>query len=54
MAMYDEYCSKVGGKSYDGKPLPTSKEFFSDASKKKQARGWYAAASKAIGIILGD
>lgn len=54
MAMYDEYCASVGGKSYDGKPLPTAKEFFADESKKKQARGWFAAASKAIEIILGD
>ena len=52
MAMYDEYCRKVGGKAYDGRPLPTSKEFFEDESKVKQQRGWFAAASKAIEILI--
>ena len=54
MAMYDEYCREVGGKAYDGRPLPTSKEFFSDGSKLKQQRGWFAAASKAIEILIYD
>lgn len=53
MAMYDEYCAGVGGKAYDGRPLPTAKEFFSDETKQKQARGWFRAASKAIELILG-
>lgn len=52
MAMYDEYCEAVGGKAYDGKPLPTAKEFFDDATKAKQQRGWFRAASKALEIIL--
>lgn len=52
MAMYGEYCEKVGGKSYDGKPLPTAKEFFNDETKAKQARAWMAAASKALELIL--
>ena len=51
-AMYDEYCDKVGGKAYDGRPLPTAKEFFADDTKAKQARGWMAAASKALELIL--
>lgn len=54
MAMYDEYCAAVGGKAYDGRPLPTSAEFFEDDTKAKQQRGWFAAASKALEIILGD
>lgn len=54
MAMYDEYCAAVGGKAYDGRPLPTAAEFFDDDTKRKQARGWFAAASKAIELILGD
>lgn len=52
MAMYDEYCEKVGGKAYDGRPLPTAKEFFDDDTKAKQVRGWMAAASKALELIL--
>lgn len=50
--MYDEYCREVGGKAYDGRPLPTSKEFFNDETKQKQAMGWFAAASKAIEILV--
>ena len=53
-AIYDEYCAAVGGKAYDGKPLPTAAEFFADKTKQKQAMGWFAAASKAIELILGD
>lgn len=52
MAMYDEYCASVGGKAYDGRPLPTAKEFFNDDTKARQARGWMAAASKALQLIL--
>ncbi len=52
MALYDEYCAQVGGKAYDGRPLPTAKEFFADAAKAKQARAWMAAASKALELIL--
>ena len=52
MAMYDEYCAKVGGKAYDGRPLPTAAEFFEDDTKAKQALGWMAAASKALELIL--
>lgn len=52
MAMYDEYCAEVGGKAYDGRPLPTAKEFFADDTKAKQARAWMAAASKALELIL--
>ena len=53
-AMYDAYCVQVGGKAYDGRPLPTAEEFFEDATKQKQAMGWFAAASKAIEMILGE
>ena len=52
MALYDEYCAQVGGKAYDGRPLPTAKEFFNDDAKAKQARGGMAAASKALELIL--
>lgn len=51
-AMYDEYCAAVGGKAYDGRPLPTSTEFFDDDSKRQQVKGWLAAASKALELIL--
>lgn len=51
-ALYAEYCAQVGGVAYDGRPLPTPGEFFEDDTKAKQARGWMAAASKALEIIL--
>lgn len=51
--MYTEYCEAVGGKSYDGKPLPTAREFFNDDSKAKQAMGWLRAAGKAIDYLRG-
>ena len=52
MAMYDAYCEQVGGKAWDGRPLPTAKEFFADETKQKQVMGWFAAASKAIEILV--
>lgn len=42
--MYDTYCQAVGGKAYNGDPLPTSEELFSDKSKTVQANGWYEVA----------
>lgn len=54
MEMYDAYCKQVGGKAYDGRPLPSAEEFFDDDTKRKQVRGWLAAASKALELILGE
>ena len=46
--MYDAYCAAVGGVAHDGKPLPRSKEFFNDASKRKQSNAWDEAAKVAL------
>lgn len=46
--MYDAYCHAVGGKAFNGDPLPTSEEFFADDSKQKQADAWRVAAQTAI------
>lgn len=46
--MYDNYCGAVGGKAFNGDPLPKSDEFFTDASKTKQANAWRSAAAAAI------
>lgn len=46
-AMYDRYCEAVGGKAFNGDPLPTSQEFFTDTTKEKQANAWRAAAQTA-------
>lgn len=42
--MYTAYCVAVGGKAYDGKPLPPWPEFSTDPAKKTQTLGWMAAA----------
>lgn len=46
--LYDVYCEAVGGKAWDGRPLPTSEEFFYDATKVKQADAWRAVAEFAL------
>lgn len=48
--MYDVYCDAVGGKAYDGRPLPTGAEFFADPGKQKQADAWRAVARMALSI----
>lgn len=50
-AMYDTYCEAVGGKAWNGQPLPGSGEFFADPAKKVQADGWRAAAATATDHI---
>lgn len=42
--LYTTYCEAVGGKAYDGKPLPSWQEFSTDPTKQKQTLGWMAAA----------
>lgn len=37
---YDAYCESVGGKAYNGEPLPA----FKDIAKESVRRGWEAAA----------
>lgn len=46
--LYTEYCTMVGGKAYDGKPLPTWKEFSADSSRLIQFNAWCAVAYKAL------
>lgn len=46
--LYDVYCAAVGGKAYDGRPLPCGKEFMNDPSKQKQADAWRAVAVHAV------
>lgn len=46
--MYDDYCRAVGGKAFNGDPLPKSEEFFGDLSKVKQANAWRVVAETAI------
>jgi hypothetical protein len=44
-AAYDRYRVAVGGKTWDGKTMPTWAEFGSDPAKQVQADGWRVAAA---------
>jgi len=45
--LYERYCQAVGGKAYDGKPLPLWKEFRGDESKRVQSDAWVRVAESA-------
>ena len=47
--LYDVYTAAVGGKAYDGRPLPCGSEFMADPTKQKQADAWRAVAAHALG-----
>jgi transcriptional regulator of met regulon len=49
--IYDDYCEAVGGKAFNGDPLPKSQEFFSDPNKTKQSNAWIVAAETAIDFL---
>lgn len=49
--MYDAYCEKVGGKAFNGDPLPKSEEFFADKTKEKQVNAWISAADVALELL---
>lgn len=40
--MFDYYREEVGGKTFDGLPLPTWKEFRENPEKKLQSDAWVA------------
>jgi hypothetical protein len=45
--MYTAYCAAVGGKAFNGDPLPDWETFRADPAKAKQAEAWIAAAREA-------
>lgn len=45
--LYDVYTAAVGGKSWNGQPLPSGAEFFADPTKATQQAGWLAVAKAA-------
>lgn len=45
---YTVYCKTVGGKSFNGDPLPDWKTFRADPTKIKQSDGWIAVARFAV------
>jgi hypothetical protein len=52
--LYTTYCAAVGGKAFNGDPLPDWETFVADESKKKQADAWLAAADRALQLLAGD
>lgn len=48
---YTTYCAAVGGKAWNGDPLPTWAEFSTDETKAKQADGWRKAAEAIYNIV---
>lgn len=46
--LYGAYCAAVGGKAYNGQPLPSAQEFWDDPTKTAQAKAWEAVAEKAM------
>lgn len=50
--IYDDYCEAVGGKTFNGDPLPKSDEFFNDPAKQKQADAWRSACKEPQAMLL--
>jgi hypothetical protein len=49
--IYDAYCEAVGGKAFNGNPLPKSNEFFNDPTKQKQAEAWRKAVIETQNLL---
>lgn len=48
--LYETYCAAVGGKAFNGDPLPSWEEMSKDSSKVKQTEGWQAVARKVAAL----
>lgn len=46
--LYSNYCAAVGGKAFNGDPLPSADEFFKNKSKSKQSDAWISTAERAV------
>lgn len=42
--LYEVYCAAVGGKAFNGDPLPKWAEFRTDPAKRKQSDAWVLVA----------
>lgn len=49
--LYTTYCAAVGGKAFNGDPLPDWPTFRRDPKKSKQSDAWIASAHKAAEIF---
>lgn len=45
--LYEAYCAEVGGKAFNGDPLPAWPAFRADPAKRKQSDAWVAVAHTA-------
>lgn len=51
--LYRTYCVSVGGKAFNGDPLPDWKTFSADPTKEKQVKAWIATANAARNWLQG-
>ena len=51
--LYTTYCEAVGGKAFNGDPLPSWEQFQTDPTKEKQVKAWLAVAADAHSKLLG-
>lgn len=51
-AAYTAYCLSVGGRAFNGDPLPDWKTFSTDPNKSVQAKAWIDAATAVIQSCL--
>jgi hypothetical protein len=52
--LYETYCNSVGGKAFNGDPLPNWETFLGDPEKRKQSQAWVDAAKAAceqLGVL---
>lgn len=49
--LYRVYCDAVGGKAFNGDPLPDWETFRADPAKQKQSNAWLVAARRAMEIL---
>jgi hypothetical protein len=50
--IYNKYCESVGGKAFNGDPLPKAEEFFNDPAKQKQADAWRESTKEIYELLL--
>ncbi len=49
--LYEIYCTAVGGKAFNGVPLPAWDQFRADPAKQKQSDAWLTVAGAARGLL---
>lgn len=52
--LYTTYCKAVGGKAFNGDPLPDWKTFRADPTKQKQVKAWVETSQTAIDLLVGS